>query len=198
MSENEAISLVIVTYISALVYLAMSTLAIHNTYKYLYLKKKYSVFPICIFYVLAIPLIILRFFENFWAVQLVTYNTVIILDLQIMVMQAIALTQILVMIELTVLIEISMKPEKFEGFKRLITVLRVIVVVSSFVLIGGWLASAVRVMIDGNKMDDRIALDNAANVYGGYSFLIITIALFLSIILVIWRLKVKQRVEGLA
>ena len=77
-------------------------------------------------------------------------------------------------------------------------VLRVIVLISSIVLIGGWLVSAVRVIIDENSMDARRALDNAANVYGGYSFFIMTIVLFLSIILIIWRLKVKQRVEGLA
>ena len=102
------------------------------------------------------------------------------------------------MIELTVLIEISMNPEKQERFKRLVMLLRLVVLVSSIVLIGGWLASGFKVIMDGNSMDARMALDSDANVYGGYSFLIFTIALFLSILLVIWRLKVKQRVEGLA
>ena len=47
-------------------------------------------------------------------------------------------------------------------------------------------------------MGEKIQLDQMMNVFGGYSFLILTIVLFLCIMLVIWRLKVKQRIDGMA
>ena len=86
MSDEQAVTLVVLAYISVLVYLAMGALATQNTYKYLYVKKKYNVFPVCLFYILAIPLIIQRIVMCIWCVQYVTYGTIIILDLVIMFM----------------------------------------------------------------------------------------------------------------
>ena len=81
MTENEAITLVILAYVSVAAYVAMFSLQMYNCYKYLYLKGKYAVFPICLFYVLTIPSTLIRIYEDIWAVELVTYNVVFVIDL---------------------------------------------------------------------------------------------------------------------
>ena len=92
MTQNEALTIVILTYISVLVYTVMISLELYNSYKYLYLKKKYTVFPVCLFDALSIPATALRIYENIWAVYLVTYNVVIIYDMPLVMKIPIALS----------------------------------------------------------------------------------------------------------
>ena len=55
-------------YVSIFLYIALSALAMQNVYKFLYKQKKYKVFPVSLFYSLAIPCAALRLFANVFAV----------------------------------------------------------------------------------------------------------------------------------
>ena len=111
---------------------------------------------------------------------------------------SIGISQVLTMIELTLLLEISMKPTKQRSYERLIRCLRFIV---AFICIGSIASYTIACIAVGrtgnNQLEMKGNLIEVASKLIGRSFLVLTIMLFLSISLVIWRLKVKQHRESI-
>ena len=64
MSLGQSITIVVIVYISVVLYTALLVLEIHNLYRYIYLKGKYELVPLFLFYFLSIPCTVLRIYEN--------------------------------------------------------------------------------------------------------------------------------------
>ena len=105
MTKNEYITIVIVVYISVVMYIALLCLVIHNIYAFLYRQKKYRNFALSLFYFLTIPCILIRFYTNIWILDLLSYVQLFPLAMPPAMKISIALSQILVMVELTISIE---------------------------------------------------------------------------------------------
>ena len=89
-------------YFSVVLYSAMLALEVFNTYKYLYLKKRYKAFPVCLFYILSIPSTMFRIYENIYIIEIVMYQYAWLIMMPALLKICIAFSQILVMLELTV------------------------------------------------------------------------------------------------
>ena len=74
MDKRQDIIVICLVYISVLFYSALLVLELHNLYRYLYLQKKFQVFPLTLFYTLSIPCTILRIYGNIWVVEVVKYQ----------------------------------------------------------------------------------------------------------------------------
>ena len=68
MGLKEDICLIVFAYISICLYLVLIAIAIQNVYKFLYKQKKYKVYPVTLFYIFAIPNLILRVSSNIFVV----------------------------------------------------------------------------------------------------------------------------------
>ena len=68
MNRTQDITVIILAYISIFLYLCMFSLELYNVYKFLYKQGKYKVYPVSLFYALAIPITILRIISNLWIV----------------------------------------------------------------------------------------------------------------------------------
>ena len=105
MSAKQSITIVILVYISVFFYVALLALELHNLYYYIYLQKKYKIFPISLFYALSIPTTLLRIYENIWIVELNKNMDIVVLCTPAMLKLCVSFSLILVMIELAIRIE---------------------------------------------------------------------------------------------
>ena len=60
MTFDQNLTVTILTYISIILYISLFCMELHNLYRYIYLKRKFEVFPLCLFYALAIPCTFIR------------------------------------------------------------------------------------------------------------------------------------------
>ena len=74
MTSEQGSIIIILVYISIICYTSLLILEIYNSYKYLWLKKKYKVFPVCLFYVISIPSTVFRIYQNIWMVKICAYE----------------------------------------------------------------------------------------------------------------------------
>ena len=100
--------IVVIVYISTILYTTMLVAEIYNCYQYLYRKKKYTVFPVTLFYALSIPLTISRIYENIFIVEIVSYYQVWFIMMPITLKIGVGLSQVLVMVEIAILVSLSM------------------------------------------------------------------------------------------
>ena len=101
-----------IVYISVVIYTTMLSLEIYNCYQYLYQKKKYTVFPVTLFYTLSIPLTALRIYENIFIVEIVSYYQIYFIIMPIALKVGVGLSQVLVMLEIAILVSLSMQPQR--------------------------------------------------------------------------------------
>ena len=73
MTYEQNVTIIVIVYVSVICYALLLSLEIHNLYYYIYLQKKYKVFPLSLFYALCIPCTVLRIYENIWIVQVNKY-----------------------------------------------------------------------------------------------------------------------------
>ena len=98
------------------------------------------------------------------------------------------------MVELALLIEMSMRPVKQRTFTRILKYLKIGVALFCIALISGWTIACMEESKRSSSNDgfnQKSALLYTANTWAGRCFLVLTCFLFLSIGIVIWRLKVK-------
>ena len=198
----------ILVYVSIILYSALFCLEIHNSYKYLWLKRKYKVFPVCLFYVISIPATVFRIYENIWIVKICAYEENWTLVMPSIFKLCVGISQILVMVELTIRIEQSMQSRceirtgSRDVYDTWVIVSRTISVVIISTLMIGWTLCYFIIFnkfeID-NKSPSQEEIDFMLNTgpLVGHIFLIMTFPLFLSITAVIWRLRVRQHRLGL-
>ena len=155
MTEKQAHTIVVLVYISVLLYSAMLVLEVFNTYKYLYVKKRYKAFPVLLFYVLSIPSTIFRIYENIFIIEIVMYQYAWLVMMPALFKICISFSQILVMLELTVRINQSMQTsmivykKKQIWYDRLVLVLRVTAITVSILFVGGWTAACALARLNG-------------------------------------------------
>ena len=115
--------------------------------------------------------------------------------------QCIGLSQILVMVELSIRIQQSIENVRYkqERLEKLIIVSRVIVCLLIAFIIIGWSVTCLvyysRYKDDDDYLNSKLALVDLMGPINGDNFLVLTILLFASISLVIWKLKVKARLS---
>ena len=107
MTQDQNIKTAVVAYTAVICYTALLILEIHNLFKYIFLKRKYEVFPLSLFYMCSIPMAILRIVESIWIIQFMAYQNNWMQLTPPVVKINVALTQILVMTELTIRVEQS-------------------------------------------------------------------------------------------
>ena len=106
MSHQQDITIAILAYISILAYLGMLCLEIHNVYFYLLKQGKYKVYPVLLFYLLAIPCTIMRIYNDFY-ITLTDIYFLFIGNFPAAIKACIGLTQILMVVELTIRVKQS-------------------------------------------------------------------------------------------
>ena len=142
-------------YISALLLIVLLMLEAHNSYKYLYSRKKYKVFSVALFYALAIPSTFCRLYQNIWIVYILTYSQPFSIGLPPILKILIGICQVLTMIELALLLEISMSPGKQRTYERLIKFLRAIVAFISLFAITSWTIACILVRRPSNEQLEK-------------------------------------------
>ena len=108
MGVQQDITVITLAYLSIILYTGMLVLEIYNVYKFLYKQKKYKVYPVSLFYALAVPCTILRIISNFLIVPDDLYMRTYTVLLPAEFKTCIGFSQILVMIELKIRVEQSM------------------------------------------------------------------------------------------
>ena len=101
------ITVTILAYLSISIHVSMLFLEIYNVYTFVYKQQKYKVFPVSLFYSIAIPSTILCIYLNLFIVPNEMYKTPILLILPSEFKICIGLSQILVIIELTIRVKQS-------------------------------------------------------------------------------------------
>ena len=130
--------IVVIVYISTILYTTLLSAEIYNCYQYLYLKKKYTVFPVTLFYALSIPLTASRIYENSFVVEICSYYQVWFIIMPIALKVGVGLSQVLVMVEIAILVGLSMQPHRKKKYNILIKCLRAIVVLMTLFLAISW------------------------------------------------------------
>ena len=142
MSPQQSLTIVIIVYISVCFYTALLLLELHNLYKYIYLQKKYKIFPLSLFYALSIPCTLIRIFSNIWILEITKYSYIWVLWSPAVLKLCISFSQILIMIELAIRIEQSCEsPEQtrsYKFFNSLVFTFRVIVSIICTVILVIW------------------------------------------------------------
>ena len=138
MTSAQSIKIILLVYISVAFYAVLLALIIYNSYMYLYLQKKYKIFPLSLFYAFCIPMTIFRIFENIWIVELTKYFFLGVLWTPAVIKQCVALSQILIMIELAIRIEQSDVSMEYT-YDRLVLACRVIVSILCSVIMVIWI-----------------------------------------------------------
>ena len=101
MSFSEDITIAVLAYISIFAYLSMLCLELHNVFYYLYKQGKYRVYPLLLFYILAIPCTIIRIIFN-CLIAITSIYALEIGSLPAVMKACIGLSQILMVVELTI------------------------------------------------------------------------------------------------
>ena len=73
MTQEQNITVAVIAYIAVIGYVSLLTLELHNLFRYIYLKRKYEVFPLGLFYLLSIPIAVLRIVESIWIIRFQSY-----------------------------------------------------------------------------------------------------------------------------
>ena len=143
MSSKQSLTIVIIVYISVCFYTVLLVLELHNLYKYIYLQKKYKVFPLSLFYALSIPCTLLRIYENIWILEINKYLYIWVLWSPAVMKLCISFSQILIMIELAIRIEQNNESteqtrKQVKFFNNLVFTFRVIVSIICTVILVIW------------------------------------------------------------
>ena len=155
MTQKQAHTIAVLCYIAVVVYLAMLALEAFNTYKYLYLKKRYKAFPVLLFYILSIPSTMFRIYENIFIVEIVMYQYPWLVMMPALFKVCISFSQILVMLELTVRINQSMQTnmevykKKQIWYDRMVLVLRVTAIIASVLIVGVFTTACAMARLSG-------------------------------------------------
>ena len=62
-------TIVILAYVSTILYIVLLGLELNNIYRYIYVKKKYELVPLLHFYTLSVPVTMIRIYMNIWIVE---------------------------------------------------------------------------------------------------------------------------------
>ena len=73
MTQSQNITVAIIAWVAVICYVGLLILELHNLFRYIYLKKKYEVFPLGLFYLLSIPIAVLRIVESIWIIRFMSY-----------------------------------------------------------------------------------------------------------------------------
>ena len=195
MDFNQNLTVAILAYASVLLYSSLLCLEIHNLYRYIYLKKRFEIFPLSLFYGLSVPCTIFRIIMNIWIIDIVQYANIFVQGTPAVIKMCIAFSQILVMVELTIRVEqsqINMTEKKYKCYSLLLTFFRVTISLICIFVLTYWFISCI---VENARLENTYDIilarqEHITKVFDvfGYGFMILTIILFASIGILIWRL----------